>query len=205
VRVRGHAHLADRAPVPLTVPALIVVTGAPGSGKSTIAAPLAEYLRLPLIAKDELKEALWDNVGAGGKEQFDAYGRASYPLMHLIAKLVLRAGCSAVLEGNVSPDWAAEELGRLQAETPFRFVQVLCVADPETCLARYRERAESDRRHPMHAVGGEESDAGVERRLREGLWERPIPLKGALFRVDTNRPVDVDALADEIASVLTAA
>ena len=184
---------------------LIVVTGAPGSGKSTIAAPLAERLRLPLIAKDELKEALWEHVGPGDRDRFLAYGRASYPLMHLIAKLVLRAGGSVILEGNFTPEWAAEELRRLQDEAQFRFVQVLCVADPETCLARYRERAVSDARHPMHRLGGEETDTSMERRLRAGLWNEPIPLEGELFRVDTNAPVDVDTLADRVAGVLTEA
>jgi predicted kinase len=186
-------------------PALVVVTGAPGSGKSTIAVPLAERLRLPLIAKDELKEALWEHVGPGDRERFLAYGRASYPLMHLVARIVLRAGGSAVLEGNFAPAWAAAELAALRAELPFRFVQILCVAEPETCLARYRERAGSDARHPMHRIGGEESDASVERQLRDGFWNEPIALEGELFRVDTTRPVDVDVLADGVAAALTEA
>jgi len=183
-------------------PALIVVTGAPASGKSTLAAPLAARLQLPLIAKDELKEALWEHVGPGDRERFLAYGRASYPLMLLVARLVLRAGGSAVMEGNFTPEWAAEELRGLQKEAPFRFVQVLCAADPAICLERYRERALSDGRHPMHRVGGEESEASFERRLREGLWDTPIPLDGAVFRVDTNRPVDVDAVANEVGAAV---
>lgn len=186
-------------------PTLIVVTGAPGSGKSTVAAPLAERLRLPLIAKDELKEALWEQLGPGDRDRFLAYGRATYPLMLLVARLVLRSGGSAVLEANFTPDLAAPDLEALRDETPFRFVQVLCLADPAICIARYRERAETDARHPMHRVGGVESEASVERRLREGVWERPIQLEGDLFTLDTNEPVDVDALADEIAAALTAA
>jgi predicted kinase len=186
-------------------PALIVVTGAPGSGKSTVAVPLAERLRLPLIAKDELKETLWDQLGPGDRDVFHAYGRASYALMFLVARMLLRSGGSAVVEGNFTPEWAAEELEQLRAETPFRFVQVLCLADPARCIARYRERAVSDARHRMHRAGGEEADASVERRLNEGLWESPIPLEGDLFTLDTNEPVDVDALADEIAAALTAA
>jgi predicted kinase len=183
-------------------PALIVVTGAPGSGKSTVAVPLAGRLGLPLIAKDELKEALWDNLGPGDRERFLAYGRATYPLMLLVARLVLRSGGSAMLEANFRPDFAAADLEALREETPFRVVQILCRADPETCLARYRDRAESDARHPMHRVGGAESEAGVERQLRDGVWERPISLDGKLFTVDTNEPVDVDTLADAVAAAL---
>jgi predicted kinase len=183
-------------------PALILVTGAPGSGKSTIAVPLAERLRVPLIAKDELKEALWEQLGPGDRDRFLAYGRATYPLMLLVARLILRSGGSAMLEANFRPDFAAADLEALREETPFRFVQILCRADPDTCLARYRERAETDARHPMHRVGGAESEAGVERQLREGVWERPIPLDGDLFTLDTNEAVDLDRLADEVASVI---
>jgi predicted kinase len=186
-------------------PALIVVTGAPGSGKTTIAVPLATRLRLPLIAKDELKEALWEQLGPGDRDRFLAYGRATYPLMLLVARLILRSGGSAIVEANFRPDFAAADLEALREETAFRLVQILCRADPDACLARYRERAETDARHPMHRVGGAESEAGVERGLRDGLWEHPIPLDGKVFTVDTNQPVDVDALADAVQAALTEA
>jgi hypothetical protein len=52
----------------------------------------------------------------------------------------------------------------------------------------------------MHRLGGEETMASLERRLRDGLWDHPIPLDGPLFVLDTNVPVDVDALADNIAA-----
>jgi predicted kinase len=41
----------------------VLVAGWPGSGKSTLAAALASRLGLPLLAKDEIKEALMDALG----------------------------------------------------------------------------------------------------------------------------------------------
>ena len=41
----------------------VLVAGWPGSGKSTLAAALAAELGLPLLAKDEIKEALMDGLG----------------------------------------------------------------------------------------------------------------------------------------------
>ena len=38
----------------------VLVSGLPGSGKSTVAAPLAQALGLPLLARDDIKESLWD-------------------------------------------------------------------------------------------------------------------------------------------------
>lgn len=55
--------------------------------------------------------------------------------MLLIARMLLAAGKSAIVEGNSTPEWAAEELARLQAKSPFRCVHVLCITEAETCLA----------------------------------------------------------------------
>src|SRR5215467_4640695 len=41
----------------------VLVAGWPGSGKSTLATALAAELGLPLLAKDEIKEALMDGLG----------------------------------------------------------------------------------------------------------------------------------------------
>jgi adenylate kinase family enzyme len=43
----------------------VVVSGAPGSGKSTVASALAERLHLPLLSLDDVKEALADVLGMG--------------------------------------------------------------------------------------------------------------------------------------------
>ena len=44
-------------------PPFVLIGGIPGSGKSTLAIALAAELELPLLAKDEIKEALMDAVG----------------------------------------------------------------------------------------------------------------------------------------------
>ena len=41
---------------------LIMVNGLPGSGKTTLATQLADRLRVPLVSKDAVKEALLEVV-----------------------------------------------------------------------------------------------------------------------------------------------
>jgi adenylate kinase family enzyme len=58
----------------------VLVAGWPGSGKSTLAAALASRLGLPLLAKDEIKEA-----GLGPVIQVDTSGEVD--ISQLVEKL----------------------------------------------------------------------------------------------------------------------
>ena len=49
----------------MTHPAFVVVSGLPGSGKSTVARALAPRLGLPILDKDEILERLFDRRGIG--------------------------------------------------------------------------------------------------------------------------------------------
>ena len=55
----------------------ILVAGPPGSGKSTVARPVAEALGLPLLVKDAIKDTLMDELGAPATvEESRELGRA---------------------------------------------------------------------------------------------------------------------------------
>ena len=45
----------------------MIVSGPPGAGKSSLAIPLAQRLRLPLLRKDHIKETLHDHLPAHGE------------------------------------------------------------------------------------------------------------------------------------------
>ena len=167
------------------LPLLVVVTGAPGSGKTTVAQALAAELRLPLVAKDDLKEALFDALGTGDREWSRRLGRATYDVLFVVARRLLEAGASCVLESNFSN---AEPLCALPSA---RVVQVLCIAPHDVVLERYAERV----RHPGHL------DAEMLEELRQRLdvdeW-KPLELGGELIELDTSEPVDIEALAARI-------
>ncbi len=60
---------------------LIVVSGAPGTGKSTIAAALAADLGWPLLAVDTIKETLADVLGLGDEDWSGRLGDAAAELV----------------------------------------------------------------------------------------------------------------------------
>lgn len=86
------------------VPLLVVVTGMPSSGKTTIAESLAERLRLPLIAKDDLKESLFESLGAGDVAWSSRLGSAAYNLIFELASRILAAHVSMIVEANFFVD-----------------------------------------------------------------------------------------------------
>lgn len=56
---------------------LIVVSGAPGTGKSTVAAALVAHFGRPLFALGMTMEALADVLGTGGEDWSDTVGDAA--------------------------------------------------------------------------------------------------------------------------------
>ena len=64
-------------------PLVVVVTGPPAAGKTTIAREVAARLRLPLITKDTIKEALFDGLGTA---DLAWYRGLRYPRLEKVGK-----------------------------------------------------------------------------------------------------------------------
>ena len=169
-------------------PLLVVVTGAPAAGKTTVARELATRRGLPLIAKDTIKEALFDGLGTGDVAWSQRLGPPTFGVMLALAEESLAAGASLVLEANFV---RGGEVAARVAALPARFVQIHCSAPLEVLLERYSSRE----RHPGHV---DSERLGPMRELIENGSYEPLDLPGETIRLDTSVPVDLEALADRV-------
>jgi predicted kinase len=176
------------------VPALVLVTGPPGSGKSTIATALRAQLAFPLISKDGLKEVLGDALAVQGRLESEPLGAATFDVLAHVVHELLENGVSVIAEGNFT---AASAL--LRDLPPARIVQVHVSAEPALLRARMLDRAAG--RHPVH-WDGEAADEVAERAAADE-WQ-PLPLDGDLLEIDTTSWPDVDDVTRNVVARLGA-
>jgi predicted kinase len=160
----------------------VLVGGPPASGKSTLAAPLAVELSLPLIAKDAIKEALMDALGPPRDvEESRRLGRAAVMAMLTVA----RTSPGGVLDSTWYP-YTRPALQRLRGP----LIEVRCVVPPEIARRRYAVRSGS--RHAGHL-----DSARLDEELWDPLHSQPLGV-GPCVEVDTSRAVSIPDLAARI-------
>ena len=132
----------------MTAPVLIVVCGAPASGKTTLARRLATDLRIPLLEKDTIKESLASALDVPDREASKRIGAASFRVLYDLAFAMLANGSTMMIEANLNRACATPELAQLAAAATVVIVQ--CEADPAVIERRYRDRASRGERHGDH-------------------------------------------------------
>lgn len=182
---------------------VIVVTGLPGTGKTTLARELSARYRIPLVAKDVIKEPLLDVLGARDAAESRRLSDASFSVLFALARELGTAVTGLVLEGNFRPG---------EHESPLRLLfpaglgdgrvpplaQVLCTAPERERLARLAARRTNPTRHPGHrdsdqassppaALSGSFLELPGERFVHDGAPGRAV--LGALDRWWTPRTI----------------
>jgi adenylate kinase family enzyme len=161
----------------------VMISGPPGSGKSTLARPIADELKLPLIAKDAIKEAVMDVLGYPATvEESRTLGRAAVMAMLNVAA---SSHDGAVLDSTFFP-YAFTQLRSL----PGPLVEVHCRCPRDVAIARYTARGPT--RHAGHLDADRQPDE---------LWNeqntRPTGIAPAVV-VDTTAPADAAAVVRQI-------
>src|SRR5688572_31908679 len=84
-------------------PTIIIVTGRPAAGKSTIAKWLSQELKLPLVSKDSIREELFNCLGWKDRDWAQVLGKASVDMMFYFARAELEVGHSIIMDNSFHP------------------------------------------------------------------------------------------------------
>jgi predicted kinase len=161
---------------------LVIITGMPCTGKTTLGRRLSENFRLPYLHKDGIKERLFDSLGWSDREWSRRMGIATMDLFYYFLEIELTAGRSLIVESNFYTDLATPRFLALQEKYPFRVFQINCFSQGEVLVERWLARSCSKERHPGHVEA-----ANLEEFLpaiRKGRLE-PLRLEGELLELDT--------------------
>lgn len=182
-------------------PLLLVISGMPATGKTTLGRRLAADLGLPFFSKDALKETLFDALGAADLTWSRRMGVTSFALLRHITETLLAARQSLAVEANFLAEYDAPFYQSVVMRHGARVAQVWLTAEPATIVSRFERRAASDERHPGHVELAHLNE------MRPALLrtdDAPLPLAGPLLTVDTTdfATVAYDALLDALRHAL---
>jgi hypothetical protein len=166
----------------------VVVSGLPGSGKTTLARRLVPLLHVPLIDKDDILERLYETRSIGDAAWRRVLSRESDQILQHDATtsngaiLVSFWRLSGMPEDSGTPcEWLAALSDRI--------VHLHCVCDPDVAVQRFIGRT----RDPGH-LDASRPDGEIASSIR-ALSTLPPPDLGARIDVDTSAVPDVQKLA----------
>jgi len=163
-------------------PSVVVVSGPPGSGKTSLAAALSTRLGWPVVSRDAVKAGMIDAERRQEPPPLgDPLAVKAYEVMYEIARRHVECGVSVIVESAFRVDLSKPELEAMTEGAEVR--QIACYCPIELLIERFDARRTSDgrrRAHPDDAVLQLFRDASFGWHLYE-----PVELGAPLLQVDT--------------------
>ena len=173
----------------------LVLSGLPGSGKTTLGRELAPALDLPLIDKDDILERLFEAQGIGEAPWRRILSREADDILQ---REVLQADGAVIVSFWHRPGMPADSgtpTNWLQA-LPAPLLHVHCVCAPEVAAGRFQRR----RRHAGH-LDERQSFADVLESLHQLDRLAPLDLHRRID-IDTSQPAPLDEVLRAVQNAL---
>lgn len=133
-------------------PTLIVVSGPPGSGKTTLAREIAAQLGCPAIIRDEIKQGLVRATPGHQPGSDDPLNLTALAVFFDILTVLLKAGTTTVAEAAFQDRLWRPNLQSLTGLADIRIIR--CTVPAAIAHTRIADRATTDAHRSAHADTG---------------------------------------------------
>ena len=162
------------------LPVLVVISGPPGSGKTSLAHRIARAVGCPAVCRDEIKEGMVHATPGFVPGPGDELTARTLPTFFQVLEVLLRGGATTVAEAAFQdPRWRAG-LEPLQSLAQIRVVH--CTVTAAVAFERQRRRSAANPLRRAHDDPG--PDAAAEHAVRHGAFDR-LSLDAPWIEVDT--------------------
>lgn len=164
-------------------PLLIVVTGCPGSGKTTLAHTLARKIGCPAVCRDEIKEGFVNTMKSSHESLGKDVNQGIYSTFFETLDFLLSRQITLIAEAAFQHNLWAPSLERLLQISEIKII--VCTVEPHLARSRFIQRGLSDsNRLRFHGDRGvRAAQQGVE--LPLGNYDPPL-LPIPTLEVDTS-------------------
>ena len=167
-------------PEPVVKPALAVVSGLPGTGKTYFCRKLAERLPFAILESDALRKALFSSPSYSAKESAHLFGT----IQRLIARL-LKRGIPLILDATNVSERHREYLYSIADRLDIKLILVRVEAPPDVVRKRLEARLEDPENKS-------DADWAVYQRMKSSVEK----IDRKHYAVDTSR--DITPVLDKI-------
>jgi predicted kinase len=167
-------------------PRLVLVSGTPATGKTTLAHEIGRMFPCPVVARDEIKEGMVHARGIGAPGWGDPIAGDAFALFYRIVSEYIRGDCSVVAEAAFFKDQPAAVVELLRyADAGI----VHCQVDLATATERYAHRASVD---PVRWMSHPDAELVIAMQAGTFPWARyePMDIGVPVLTVDTTDGYD---------------
>lgn len=159
-------------------PTLVIVTGRPGSGKTTLSKELGKLLCFPVVSRDEIKEGYVNTFNVSHDKLPEDTNRIASAVFFKNVELLLTSQVSVIAEAAFQHSVWEPEITKFEDYAAV-FV-IICEIDAEIAARRHLERGLSDPKR-----GFFHGDKRVTHFKETGAVLPPAPYEPPVFAVST--------------------